>query len=91
MSRSQRPRARCLPMCCYELQRPAEALAAYKEVLKNYPNRFDALYGAARAADALKDSHTASNFYVKLISICPPNADRPELQEARTYIAAHRN
>lgn len=74
-----------------ELQRPAEALAAYKEVLENYPNRFDALYGAARTADSLRDSHTASDFYAKLISICPPNADRPELEEARTYIAAHRN
>jgi Tfp pilus assembly protein PilF len=74
-----------------ELQRPAEALAAYKEVLKNYPNRFDTFYGAARAADSLRDSHTASDFYMKLISICPPNADRPELEEARTYIRAHRN
>ncbi len=74
-----------------ELQRPAEALAAYKEVLKNYPNRFDAFYGAARAADSLRDSHTASDFYAKLISICPRDADRPELEEARTYIAAHRN
>jgi tetratricopeptide (TPR) repeat protein len=74
-----------------ELHRPAEALAAYKEVLKNYPNRFDALYGAARAADSLGDSHTAADFYAKLISVCPPNADRPELLAARTYIAAHRN
>ena len=74
-----------------ELRRPAEALAAYKEVLKNYANRFDALYGAARAADSLRDSHTAADFYSKLISNCPPNADRPELAEARTYVAAHRN
>ncbi|MGB2633905.1 MAG: tetratricopeptide repeat protein [Candidatus Acidiferrum sp.] len=74
-----------------ELHRPAEALAAYKEVLKNYPNRFDALYGAAQAADSLGDGHTAADFYAKLISICPPNADRPELQEAHAYVAAHRN
>jgi tetratricopeptide (TPR) repeat protein len=74
-----------------ELRRPAEALAAYKEVLKNYPNRFDALYGSARAADSLGDSQTAVNFYKTLISNCPPNADRPELQVARTYVAAHRN
>lgn len=73
-----------------ELRRPAEALAEYKQVLKNYPNRFDALYGAARAADSLTESHTAADFYAKLVSNCPPNADRPELQEARTYIAAHR-
>lgn len=74
-----------------ELRRPAEALAEYKQVLKNYPNRFDALYGAARAADSLGESHTAADFYAKLVSNCPPNADRSELQEAQTYIAAHRN
>src|SRR5205807_7373496 len=33
-----------------ELKRPAGALAEYKTVLKNSPNRFDSLYGAMRAA-----------------------------------------
>jgi tetratricopeptide (TPR) repeat protein len=71
-----------------ELQRPAEALAAYKEVLKNLPNRFNALYGAARAADALGDRSTAVDFYSKLMANCPANADRPELLAARKYVAA---
>jgi Tfp pilus assembly protein PilF len=71
-----------------ELQRPADALAAYKEVLKNFPNRFNALYGAARAADALGDRSTAADFYSKLIRNCPANADRPELAAARKYVAA---
>lgn len=70
-----------------ELKRPSEALAAYKDVLKKFPDRFNALDGAARAADSLGDRHTAANFYNKLISICPPDADRPELQAARQYIA----
>ena len=73
------------------LNQPADALTEYKSVLKMYPNRFDALYGAARAADSLGDRRTASDFYTKLISNCPPNADRPELQTARKYIAANRN
>jgi tetratricopeptide (TPR) repeat protein len=71
-----------------ELQRPADALAAYKEVLKNFPNRFNALYGAARAADALGDRSTAADFYSKLMANCPANADRPELLTARKYVAA---
>jgi tetratricopeptide (TPR) repeat protein len=74
-----------------DLKRPAEALTEYKEVLKNFPNRFNAVYGAARAADSLGDRRTAADFYNKLISICPLNADRPELQTAREYLAAHPN
>jgi hypothetical protein len=56
-----------------------------------YPNRFDALYGAARSADLLEDRRGAAGFYAKLISICPPNADRPELDAARKYIASNQN
>jgi tetratricopeptide (TPR) repeat protein len=74
-----------------ELQRPAEALASYKEVLKNFPGRFNALWGAARAADALGDAHAVVDFYAKLIANCPSDADRPELEAARNYLAAHRN
>jgi tetratricopeptide (TPR) repeat protein len=73
------------------LRRPAEALAAYKTVLADFPNRFDALYGAAQAADSLGDRRTAADFYSKVISNCPPNADRPELLTARKYLAAHPN
>ena len=74
-----------------DLGRAAEALAEYKTVLKNYPNRFDALYGGARAADSSGGHGVAVEFYDKLISNCPPNADRPELQAARKYVAAHAN
>jgi tetratricopeptide (TPR) repeat protein len=74
-----------------ELQRPAEALASYKEVLKNFPGRFNALWGAARAADALGDGQAAADFYAKLIANGPPDADRPELQAARKYLAAQRH
>jgi tetratricopeptide (TPR) repeat protein len=69
-----------------ELRRPKEALAAYQQTLKNFPNRFDALYGAARAADALGERRLATDFNSKLLAICPPNADRPELLEAHKYV-----
>jgi tetratricopeptide (TPR) repeat protein len=68
-----------------ELGRPTEALAAYKKVLEDFPNRFDALYGAARAADSSGDSRAAREFYAKLLANCPANADRPELQAAQAY------
>jgi tetratricopeptide (TPR) repeat protein len=70
-----------------ELKRPAEALAEFKTVLKNSPNRFDALLGAARAAQASGDTTVAQSFYAKLASICSPGADRPELTEVKTYLA----
>lgn len=74
-----------------ELRRPAEALEAYKEVQKNYPNRFNALFSAARAAELLGDERGAADSYAKLIANCPADADRPELASARNYLKAHRN
>jgi hypothetical protein len=70
-----------------ELKRHSEALEEYKTVLKNAPNRFDALLGAGRAAEAAGNSADAQEFYVKLVEDCPQGADRPELAEARTVVA----
>ena len=70
-----------------EVKRPAEALAEYKTVLKNSPNRFDGLLGAARSAQATGDAGDAQSFYAKLAEICGAGADRPELNEAKTYLA----
>jgi tetratricopeptide (TPR) repeat protein len=70
-----------------ELHRPAEALSAYETVLKLAPNRFNPLYGAAAAADLAGDSGKARTYYGKLSENCPPQADREELQKARTLAA----
>jgi hypothetical protein len=70
-----------------ELKRPADALAEYKTVLKNSPNRFNGLLGAARSAQATGDASEAQSFYAKLAEICGAGADRPELAEAKTYLA----
>jgi hypothetical protein len=70
-----------------ELKRPAEAIAEYKTDLKNSPNRFDALFGAARSAQASGDTGGAQSYYAKLAEICGAGADRPELAEAKTYLA----
>jgi Tfp pilus assembly protein PilF len=70
-----------------EAKRFSEALTEYKTVLSNAPNRFDALLGAARAAQASGDSHRAQAFYAKLTEVCPQGADRPELQEAKAFVA----
>jgi hypothetical protein len=70
-----------------ELKRPAEAIAEYKTVLKNSPNRFDGLLGAARSAQAAGDAGGAQSYYARLAEICGAGADRPELAEAKTYLA----
>ncbi len=70
-----------------DLKRPADALAEYKTILKNSPNRFDGLLGAARSAQATGDAGNAQSFYAKLAEICGAAADRPELAEAKTYLA----
>src|SRR6266850_1262698 len=70
-----------------ELKRPAEALVEYQTDIKNSPNRFDALLGAARAAQAAGDTTVAQSFYARLASICSPGADRPELAEVKTFLA----
>jgi len=74
-----------------ELKSPAEALAEYKTVLKNSPNRFDGFLGAARAAQASGDAGAAQSFYAKLAQVCPPSADRPELAEIKSYVARQSN
>lgn len=70
-----------------ELKRPAEAAEEYQIVLKNSPNRFNALYGAAHAAQLAGKARDAQGYYAKLVEISAPTADRQELQEARVFIA----
>lgn len=73
-----------------ELHQPVPALDAYETVLKIAPNRFNALYGAAAAAEMAGDSGKAKSYYSKLRENCPPQADRQELQKARMVAAESR-
>jgi tetratricopeptide (TPR) repeat protein len=69
-----------------ELKRPSEALAEYKSALKNSPDRFDSLYGAAHSAQLAGDPAAANSYYAKLMEISAPAADRAELAEAKSYL-----
>lgn len=70
-----------------EMKKPAEALAEYKRALAESPNRFDSLYGAAQAAQLAGRTTEAHGYLAKLVKTCAPDADRPELQQARTELA----
>jgi tetratricopeptide (TPR) repeat protein len=67
--------------------RPREALAEYTRALKQQPNRYRGLYGAARAAENAGDAATARAYYEKVIELSR-HADgaRPELQRARAFV-----
>jgi tetratricopeptide (TPR) repeat protein len=70
-----------------EAGRPKEAAAEYARALKQTPNRYRGLLGAARAADAAGDTTTARAFYARVIELSA-HADgvRPELARARSYV-----
>jgi uncharacterized protein HemY len=55
--------------------------------LKESPSGFDGLLGAARAAKRSQNAEEARQYFQKLVDICGAGADRPELQEARLYLA----
>jgi tetratricopeptide (TPR) repeat protein len=70
-----------------ERREPSQALTAYEAALKESPNRFDALYGAAQAAELAGNVEQAQFYYASLLKICGPHADRHELQRAKIYLA----
>jgi tetratricopeptide (TPR) repeat protein len=71
-----------------EAKRPQRALAEYQTDLKLYPNRFDGLYGAARAAEAAGKQDQASEYYAQLVKNCEgSNSERPELSRAKELLA----
>jgi tetratricopeptide (TPR) repeat protein len=72
-----------------QMDRPQEALAEYEKSLKTDPNRFNGLYGAARAAAAVNQPEKAKTYYARLLKNCNNGAhsDRPELTQAKTLIA----
>jgi len=66
-------------------KRPSEAFAEYETVLKASPNRFNALYGAAQAAEAAGNASAANHYFQKLTEIAVGD-ERPELVSARKKI-----
>jgi len=71
-----------------ELDRPADALAAYEQSLAMWPQRFNSVIGAARAARAAGQGEVAGAYYTKLLELAAESSGREALQEAREYTAA---
>ena len=66
-----------------------EALVEFEKSLKTDPNRFNGLYGAARAAEQTNQPKKAAAYYGQLLKNCEgvANTNRPELARARTLVA----
>jgi tetratricopeptide (TPR) repeat protein len=71
-----------------EAKRPQEALAEYQTDLKLNPNRFNGLYGAARAAEEAGKQSDAEEYYALLVKTCEGGSStRPELSRAKQLVA----
>ena len=78
-----------------ELKQPLLALQEFETSLRSAPNRFNGLYGAARAArNAADQSKLASDrkkamtYYGKLVTLTrDADSPRPEIEEAKEFLA----
>jgi hypothetical protein len=68
-----------------EANRPLEALTEYERSLRSDPNRFNAIYGAARSAEAAHMTDKAAAYYAQLLrsSGNGMSSNRPELAHAK--------
>jgi tetratricopeptide (TPR) repeat protein len=63
---------------------PKEALVEFEAVMKKEPNRFLAIYGAAKAAEAAKQPAKAKGYFRQIVEMCKEaGSERPELVYAR--------
>ncbi|HEY7436952.1 MAG TPA: hypothetical protein VIE41_17555 [Methylomirabilota bacterium] len=84
---SIKPTRELLGEMLIELGRPAEALKELEASHRVEPNRFQGLYGAARAAELAGDAAKARTYYGRLVSLGQGADDRPELKRAKSFLA----
>ena len=70
-----------------ELDRPREALEAFRRSLADSPKRFHSLFGAGRAAELAKMDEEATGYYAALTEMVVAGNDRPQVQHASDFLA----
>jgi tetratricopeptide (TPR) repeat protein len=71
-----------------ELKQPAAALREFETSLQSAPERFNGVYGAARAATLGGNSEKAKRYYAKLVALTQSSdSNRPEIGEAKTFLS----
>jgi len=71
-----------------ELRRPDEAMREYEVSLTHAARRLNSHYGLARAARQAGQPDVAKIQYRLLLELTVPDSPRPEVAEARAYLAA---
>ena len=69
-----------------DLHQPALALEAYESALKEAPNRFNSLYGAALSAQLEGKEDLAKSYFARLVTVADPGTKRREFQAAKEYL-----
>jgi len=71
-----------------ELHQPQQALTEYRVALKLSPNRFNGLYNAGAAAEAVGDKRAAAEYYAALLKATGNGAtsSRPEMAHAKSFV-----
>jgi len=71
-----------------ELNQPEQALMQFETSLQDSPNRFNGLYGAARAAQQAGNRKKASSYYRRIVTLTArADSVRTELQKAKDFLA----
>jgi tetratricopeptide (TPR) repeat protein len=73
-----------------ESGQPQQALAEYQQALKLSPNRFNGLYNAGRAAEAVGDKAQAKRYYTTLLTASDngSQSSRAEFEHMRTFVSS---
>ena len=70
-----------------EVGQPGQALKEFEASQRTDPDRFNGIYGAARAAELAGDREKARVHYAKLVSLAAQaDTERPELQQAKAFL-----
>ncbi|MCW8327686.1 hypothetical protein MD588_02605 [Photobacterium sp. SDRW27] len=72
-----------------EMERYPQALAEYEKSLNRSKNRFNSMYGAAKAAELAGDKDKARHYYQMLADVAVMgDTERERLQQANSFLAA---
>ncbi|HJU41935.1 MAG TPA: hypothetical protein VJ691_03940 [Vicinamibacterales bacterium] len=70
-----------------QAKRPNDAFTEFESALKQQPNRFRGLYGAAAAAEAAGDAVNAATYYRRVVELSQhADTERPEVRRAIEFI-----
>ena len=73
-----------------ELEQPESALAEFEAALRASPNRFNALFGAAHAAELAGNLKKGRQFYAQLVKLAKSgDGKRPAVVDAQAFLAKH--